>query len=255
MAGPVRAKKHLGQHFLRDENVALRIVDALQDTEFEHLVEVGPGDGVLSKYLFERYPDVVLFDVDQESIVHLKQTYPLKADQIMEQDFLRAELQDGQAVIGNFPYNISSQIVFKILEDRAKVAVMVGMFQKEVAERIAAPPGSRTYGILSVLTQAYYEVSYLFTVPPQAFEPPPKVDSGVLMMVRKPQIALDCDEGEFFSLVKRAFNQRRKMIRKSLRDLMPDDPSPELEPFLTKRPEQLSFNDFIQLTQLLAEVK
>lgn len=255
MAGPVRAKKHLGQHFLRDEGVAKRIVDALEAAPFSTLVEVGPGDGVLSKYLFDRYDQVELYDVDLESIAHLKQHFPLRADQIKEQDFLKAKLQSDQAVIGNFPYNISSQIVFKILENRSDVPIMVGMFQKEVAERIAADPGSKTYGILSVLTQAYYHVEYLFTVPPQAFEPPPKVDSGVLRMVRKDQIELDCDEERLFNLVKRSFNQRRKMIRKSLRDLIPEEPTEALKPFLTMRPEQLSFNDFILLTRLLAEVK
>lgn len=255
MRGPVRAKKHLGQHFLRNEEVAIAIVDALPKLTDEQLIEIGPGDGVLSKYLLERYPSVKLFDVDLESIAHLKQQYPMHRDQVIAQDFLHYKIEGLHAIIGNFPYNISSQIVFRILENRTDVTAMVGMFQKEVAERIASDKGSRVYGILSVLTQAFYDVEYLFTVDERSFEPPPKVKSGVLRMTRKENISLDCDERQFFSIVKRAFNQRRKMIRKSLRDIIPDPVPNSIEQYLTLRPEQLHFSDFVTLTRALTPSK
>ncbi|NQV53326.1 MAG: 16S rRNA (adenine(1518)-N(6)/adenine(1519)-N(6))-dimethyltransferase RsmA [Flavobacteriales bacterium] len=255
MAGPVRAKKHLGQHFLRDEEVAKAIVDALPPLKEEQLIEIGPGDGVLSKYLLERYPKVKLFDVDLESIAHLKEHFPMHRDQVIAQDFLQYDIEGPHAIIGNFPYNISSQIVFKMLERRTEVTCLVGMFQKEVAQRIASKEGSRVYGILSVLTQAFYDVEYLFTVDARSFEPAPKVESGVLRMIRKDQIDLACDEKQFFSIVKRGFNQRRKMIRKSLKDLIPDPVPPSIEKYLTMRPEQLHYSDFVTLTLALAPSK
>jgi 16S rRNA (adenine1518-N6/adenine1519-N6)-dimethyltransferase len=255
MASPVRAKKHLGQHFLRDENIAMKIVDGLAPLEFQSLVEVGPGDGVLSKYLFEKYKNLELFDIDQESIDYLKRTYPMHMDKIKFQDFLHWQVEGDIAVIGNFPYNISSQIVFKILENKQHVVGMVGMFQKEVAERIASKKGSRVYGIMSVLTQAYYDVEYLFTVDAQAFEPPPKVQSGVIILKRKEKLKLDCDEKAFKSIVKRAFNQRRKMLRKSLKDLIDEENSKLIDRFLTMRPEQLDFTEFVELTNALAPLK
>ena len=255
MAGPVRAKKHLGQHFLRKEEVARDIVAALPPLKGETLVEVGPGDGVLSKYLLDQHKGVLLFDVDLESILHLKESFPKHTSQIIAQDFLQYEIEGPHAIIGNFPYNISSQIVFKALENKADVSCLVGMFQKEVAERIASDPGSRVYGILSVLTQAFYDVEYLFTVDEQCFEPPPKVKSGVIRMVRKPTIELECDEKMFFAIVKRAFNQRRKMLRKSLKDLIQPIDESQIETYLTMRPEQLHYTDFVRLTQALAPIK
>lgn len=255
MASPVRAKKHLGQHFLRDENIALKIVDSLLQITAESVIEIGPGDGVLSKHLFERYKDLSLFDIDQESIDYLKRTYPMHVDKIKFQDFLHWQVEGDVAVIGNFPYNISSQIVFKIIENKHNVVGMVGMFQKEVAERIASKKGSRVYGIMSVLTQAYYDVEYLFTVDAQAFEPPPKVQSGVIILKRKEKLKLDCDEKAFKSIVKRAFNQRRKMLRKSLKDLINPENSGLIEPYLTMRPEQLDYTEFVELTNALAPLK
>ena len=255
MRSPVRAKKHLGQHFLRDENVALKIVDALAPLSFDSLIEVGAGDGVLSKHLVERYRKLELFDVDQESIDYLKRTYPIHVDKIKLQDFLQWDIKDEIAVIGNFPYNISSQIVFKIIENKYNVVGMVGMFQKEVAARIASKKGSRVYGIISVLTQAYYDVEYLFTVDAQAFEPPPKVQSGVIILKRKEILKLDCDEIAFKSIVKRSFNQRRKMLRKSLKDLINEENSKLIDRYLTMRPEQLDYTEFIELTNALAPLK
>lgn len=256
MKGPVRAKKHLGQHFLRNENVAKAIVEGLPASVDDAVViEVGPGDGVLSKYLLVRYSNVRLFDVDEESIQYLKRQFPMHVDQIYLQDFLSYDLSGPHWIIGNFPYNISSQIVFKILDHRDDVSGMVGMFQKEVAQRIASKEGSKVYGILSVLTQLYFEVEYLFDVEALNFDPPPKVVSGVIRMTKKKDVTIECDEKQLFSLVKRSFNQRRKMLRKSLKDLIPEQVPEYLVPFLTLRPEQLSPNDFITLTRALAPSK
>lgn len=249
---PVKAKKHLGQHFLRDENVAINIVNGLEDHSFQHLIEIGPGDGVLSKYLLEKYEDVLFLDVDIESIQHLKEVYPLHRDKFMLQDFLRYQTKDNTAVIGNFPYNISSQIVFKIIDDREKIPLMVGMFQKEVAQRIASPPGSKDYGILSVLTQAYFDVEYLFTVDEHVFDPPPKVKSGVIKVVRKESIDLGCDEKFFKAIVKKAFNQRRKMMRNSVKEFLNEENVKLVQHYLEKRPEQLHFTDFVAIANALA---
>jgi len=247
----VRAKKHLGQHFLRDEDAALRIVEGIDSLNPEHVIEIGPGDGVLSKYLFERYKNLELFDVDVESIQFLKDKYPIHRDKIKLQDFLQSTIDKDCVIIGNFPYNISSQIVFKILDNKERVEGMVGMFQKEVGERIVSPPGNRDYGILSVFTQAYYDVEYLFTVDENAFDPPPKVKSGVIRLIRKESLELGCDEKKFRSIVKRAFNQRRKMLRKSLRDLINESNEASIEKYLTLRPERLSWEDFVILTNCL----
>lgn len=252
MRSPVKAKKHLGQHFLRDENVALRIVDSLPTEGFEKVIEIGPGDGVLTKYLLERFKNIEFFDVDQESIDHLKNAYPFHMDKFKLQDFIAYQPKEQTAVIGNFPYNISSQIVFKILENKEFFPTMVGMFQKEVGARIASPPGSREYGILSVLTQAYFEVEYLFTVDEHVFEPPPKVKSGVIIFRRKENLKLDCDEKFFKSIVKRAFNQRRKMLRNSVKEYLNDDNIKLVQNYLEQRPEQLHFTDFVAMAKALA---
>lgn len=250
----VQPKKHLGQHFLRNEDVALKIVDALEVLPNEQVIEVGPGDGVLSKYLLKRHKKTLLLDVDLESIAHLKEEFPFHQEKILAQDFLRYQITEPSLIIGNFPYNISSQIVFKIIDDRASVRSMVGMFQKEVAERIASKPGSKVYGIISVLVQAFYDIEYLFTVEARDFDPPPKVQSAVIRMIRHGR-ELDCDERVFKSIVKRSFNQRRKMLRKSLKDLITEENSNRIEEYLTQRPEQLSVADFVTLANVLSPSK
>lgn len=250
----VTAKKHLGQHFLNDETYCQRIVDAFNpQRDPVHALEIGPGAGAITGLLFQR-EDLHLFaiDIDTESIAHLKSEFPDQANQMIETDFLKMDidpyLKNGQVgIIGNFPYNISSQILFKVYEERSKVNEVVGMFQKEVAQRVAAGPGSKTYGILSVLLQAFYDIEYLFTVPPGVFIPPPKVDSGVIRLVRNDVTALSCDEKKFFKVVKTAFNQRRKMLRKSLSGMR----NGKTIPFEDKRPEQLSVPQFVELTKAL----
>jgi 16S rRNA (adenine1518-N6/adenine1519-N6)-dimethyltransferase len=253
---PVRAKKHLGQHFLNDDNIALDIVNALLDRDASlPVIEVGPGTGVLTQYLVQKNADFFAMDVDTESIAFLKNKYPDKTEKILLQDFLEADLLqvagDKFNVIGNFPYNISSQIMFKVLEHKNHVGCVVGMFQKEVAMRIAEKPGSKVYGILSVLLQAYYDIEYLFTVHENSFTPPPKVKSAVIRLTRNKVTALDCDEILFKKVIKTAFNQRRKTIRNSIRTLFNDN---EVRyPLLDKRPEQLSVAQFIELTKFVKE--
>jgi len=248
----VKPKKYLGQHFLKDENIALKIVDAL-DANQKNVLEIGPGTGVLSKYLIERYGTrLFLIDVDTESIAYLRSHFDLPHDHIIEADYLKKDLSatlgDEYAVIGNFPYNISSQIFFRILEERHKVKEVVCMLQKEVAKRLASPPGSKEYGILSVLLQAYYSFEYLFTVPPGVFNPPPKVNSGVIRLVRNHVERLDCDETLFKKVVKQGFQNRRKTLRNALKPL--NLPVQVIEDdVLNKRAETLSVNDFVQLTK------
>jgi 16S rRNA (adenine1518-N6/adenine1519-N6)-dimethyltransferase len=262
----VKAKKHLGQHFLTDESIAKDIADALSGIGYDDVLEIGPGMGVLTKYLLPKKAKVTVMELDRESVDYLNDTFPLenlKLDtskehfNIIEGDFLKKSIQNifnkkQVAIIGNFPYNISTQIVFKAIENREYVTEFAGMFQKEVAKRIAEKKGSKVYGILSVLTQAFFDVEYLFTVPPTVFNPPPKVDSGVIRLVRKKDFSLPVDEKLFFRVVKAAFNQRRKMLRSSLKSFNLSDSLKE-EPFFTKRPEQLSVNEFIELTKKLAE--
>lgn len=261
----VRAKKHLGQHFLRDAGIAERIAGTLSLDGYKNVLEIGPGMGVLTRYLLQRELELVAMDLDAESIVYLKHSFPLEhpeiADQIgrmvlIEADFLKFDLQglygsEPFAITGNFPYNISSQIVFKMLEYRRQVPEFSGMFQKEVAQRICEGPGSKAYGILSVLVQAYYHAEYLFTVPPSVFDPPPKVDSGVLRLRRREAQNLDCDEVLFQKLVKTAFNQRRKTLRNSLKSFGLSDFLKE-DSIFDRRPEQLSVADFVTLTQMMA---
>ncbi|PQJ21768.1 16S rRNA (adenine(1518)-N(6)/adenine(1519)-N(6))-dimethyltransferase RsmA [Tenacibaculum sp. SG-28] len=262
----VRAKKHLGQHFLNDENIAKKIADSLQGNGYDTILEIGPGMGVLTKYLLEQEAKVTVMELDSESVQYLKETFPVEHITlntspghfcIIEGDFLKQDLSKinhGKqiAIIGNFPYNISSQIVFKTIENRASVPEFAGMFQKEVAQRIAEKKGSKIYGILSVLTQAFYDVEYLFTVPPSVFNPPPKVDSGVIRLKRKENYTLPVNEKLFFRVVKTAFNQRRKMLRSSLKSLHLSTSLKE-DPIFTLRPEQLSVQDFIVLTSKIAD--
>ena len=249
MASPVKAKKHLGQHFLIDLNIAQKIVNALPQDHLA-IVEIGPGTGVLTQYLIEK-ENFMAFDIDQESIDFLKEKYPQHQDKIQFQDFLEADLTPFASkgkfnVIGNFPYNISTQIMFKVLEHRADVSALVGMFQKEVAVRIAEKPGSKAYGILSVLLQAFYKIDYLFTVSEHVFNPPPKVKSAVIRLTRNTTEKLGCNEDLFFKVVKASFNQRRKTVRNSVKVLSGNALVESI--YLDKRAEQLSVDEFVKLT-------
>lgn len=248
----VSPKKHLGQHFLKDENIARKIVDALRADQTSTIVEVGPGTGVLTKHLFP-LSGFTAFDVDRESVEFLKDQYPDHADQVMYQDFLKFDLTTLQApvaVIGNFPYNISSQLFFKIWDNRNQVQEVVCMIQKEVADRIVSKEGSKVYGILSVLLQAFYKIEYLFTVPPGVFNPPPKVQSAVIRLTRNETERLECDEILFKKVVKAGFGKRRKTLRNALKDLnlIFDSGSAVFD----KRAEQLSVAEFIQLTNRIS---
>ncbi len=263
----VRAKKHLGQHFLKDENVAKKIGDTLTLTGYKNVIEIGPGMGVLTKYILQKELHVVAMDLDSESIEYLNTSFQLEHNEtirenasfkVLEADFLKFDLNtlfanEQLAITGNFPYNISTQIVFKTLENRDRIPEFTGMFQKEVAQRICEKEGSKVYGILSVLTQAFYDVEYLFTVPPSVFNPPPKVDSGVLRLIRKKEYSLPCDEKLFFRVVKTAFGQRRKTLRNSLKTFQLSEEIKELEIF-NKRPEQLNVDQFIELTLLIEKL-
>lgn len=251
----VRAKKHLGQHFLKNEGIAKDIAFSLSG-EYTNILEIGPGMGVLTKYLLQNkvLEEIKVVEIDRESVIYLKENFPSLKNNIYSEDFLKMDLEkiytSPYAIIGNFPYNISSQILFKTLENRDLIPELVGMFQKEVAERISSKPGKKIYGILSVLLSAYYDIEYLFTVEGSAFLPPPKVKSGVIRMKRNNTKKLDCDEKLFTRVVKTAFNQRRKMLRQSLKSLGKnmEDINPEI---LTKRAEQLSVKDFVYLTNNL----
>jgi len=251
----VKAKKFLGQHFLKDLDIAQKIADSLQGVGYDLVLEIGPGMGVLTQYLLAKSHDTQVVEIDRESVVYLTKNFPQLEGKIHGSDFLKMNLKEvfggkSMAIIGNFPYNISSQIVFKALEYKELVPEFAGMFQKEVAQRIAAKPGSKTYGILSVLTQAYYEVEYLFTVPPHVFNPPPKVDSGVIRMTRKADFSISVDEKLFIEVVKTAFNQRRKTLRNSLKTYnLPQEITENV--IFAKRPEELSFSQFIALTQII----
>ena len=248
----VKAKKHLGQHFLTDELIAQQIADSLVGKNYKNVLEIGPGMGVLTKYLLKKDYTTHVIEIDTESVEYLQAHYLNLADRIISKDFLRIDISEYMgdepfAIIGNFPYNISSQIVFKTLENRHQIPEFSGMFQKEVALRIAEKAGSKVYGILSVLTQAFYDVEYLFTVPPTVFNPPPKVDSGVIRLTRKENYTLPVDEKLFYKVVKTAFQQRRKTLRNSLKTLNLSDILRE-DSIFGKRPEQLSVEEFINLT-------
>lgn len=248
----VKAKKFLGQHFLTDERIAERIVDSLS-TETNHVLEIGPGMGVLTKYLIKKDElDFHVVEIDRESVAYLHDHYPTL--DVIEGDFLQYDLtslfHDTFSIIGNFPYNISSQILFKVFDNRDRVSEVVGMFQKEVAERVAAGPGSKTYGILSVLLSAFYNIEYLFTVNENVFNPPPKVKSAVIRLRRNDVKSLECDEKLFAQVVKAGFNQRRKTLRNALRQLnLPLDRISEET--LAKRAEQLSVAQFIEITKTI----
>ena len=262
---PVKAKKHLGQHFLKDEGIAKDIADTLSLKGYKNVVEIGPGTGVLTKYLLQNDIDLVAMDLDSDSITYLNNNFPLEHPEVLsgkgsfkviEADFLKHDLQElfGKeqfAITGNFPYNISTQIVFKMLEIKEQVPEFSGMFQKEVAARICEKEGNKTYGILSVLVQAFYDAEYLFTVDPQVFDPPPKVQSGVLRLKRKENFELDCDEKLFFKVVKAAFNHRRKTLRNSLKSFALSDILKE-DAIFDRRPEQMAVADFIALTKNIA---
>ncbi|SFC95265.1 16S rRNA (adenine1518-N6/adenine1519-N6)-dimethyltransferase [Algibacter lectus] len=255
----VRAKKHLGQHFLNDETVAEKIADSLTLNNYKTVLEIGPGMGVLTKYLLKKPVTTYVVEIDTESVEYLQANYLNLAPRIIEKDFLKYDLNESLngepfAIIGNFPYNISTQIVFKTLEMRDQIPEFSGMFQKEVAARICSKEGSKVYGILSVLVQAFYHAEYLFTVPPDVFNPPPKVDSGVLRLTRKENYSLPCDEKMFFKVVKTAFQQRRKTLRNSLKTFDLSD-NLKANSIFGQRPEQLSVASFLELTQLLENDK
>lgn len=263
---PVKAKKHLGQHFLKDEEIAQKIASTLSFNGYKNVIEIGPGTGVLTKYLLQNEIDLVAMDLDSESIKYLNHNFPLEHPiamqgkstmKVVEADFLKYDIselfeQEQFAITGNFPYNISTQIVFKMLEMREQIPEFSGMFQKEVAERICEKEGNKTYGILSVLVGAFYEATYLFTVPPKVFDPPPKVQSGVLRLKRKENFKLACDEKLFYSVVKAAFNHRRKTLRNSLKTFELSDILKE-DAIFDRRPEQLAVADFIVLTKKIAD--
>ena len=252
----VKPKKHLGQHFLTDLSIAERIVNQVQKhNNYKLLVEIGAGTGVLTDFLVKSDDFTThIVEIDTESVQYLHKHYPALKPHITEGDFLNTDLgtlfeQQPLGIIGNFPYNISSQIFFKVLDHRQQVQEVVCMLQKEVAERIASPPGSKKYGILSVLLQAYYDIEYVFTVPPEVFNPPPKVHSGVIALKRNGVEKLDCDEKLFKRIVKQGFNNRRKTLRNALKSIqLPDTLKPH--DMLNKRAEQLSVADFVELTQL-----
>ncbi|MDI1254655.1 MAG: 16S rRNA (adenine(1518)-N(6)/adenine(1519)-N(6))-dimethyltransferase RsmA [Flavobacterium sp.] len=252
----VKAKKHLGQHFLKDESIAQAIADTLNFEGYDDILEIGPGMGVLTKYLLEKPTTTYVIEIDTESVEYLNAHYPKLQGKIISKDFLKYninEIFEGKqfAIIGNFPYNISTQIVFRTLDFRNQIPEFAGMFQKEVAERICEKKGSKAYGILSVLVQAFYDAEYLFTVDETVFNPPPKVKSGVLRLRRKAEITLPCPEKLFFTVVKTAFQQRRKTLRNSLKTLNLSDNLRE-DTIFDKRPEQLDYIEFIALTQKIA---
>jgi 16S rRNA (adenine1518-N6/adenine1519-N6)-dimethyltransferase len=252
----VSAKKSLGQHFLVDKNVARKIAESLQPGNFNTLIEVGPGKGALTEFLIKKDDSIFLaVELDIEAIDYLNKIHPEHANNFVHADFLKFPVNDLKApiaIIGNLPYYISSQILFKVLENRDVVNQVVCMIQKEVAERIATGPGSKKYGILSVFLQAYYQIEYLFTVNEKCFAPPPKVKSAVIRLVRNSRQELDCDPVIFFKVVKAAFNQRRKVIRNSLRNVFENLPLDS--DLLTKRPEQLSVEQFQELVLQIVNI-
>jgi 16S rRNA (adenine1518-N6/adenine1519-N6)-dimethyltransferase len=253
----VKAKKHLGQHFLKDLSIAQRIASSISPEETTNILEIGPGTGVLTQFLLQNpLMQLTAIEIDSESVVYLKEHFPDLS--LIEGDFLNYEIDSlfgGEpfCIIGNFPYNISSQIFFKALEYKDRIPVIAGMLQKEVAERLASPPGNKTYGILSVFLQAYYDIEYLFTVSEDVFDPPPKVKSGVIRLKRNNVEKLDCDEKLFIAVVKAGFNQRRKTLRNALK-VLHNNPQ-ATHPLLEKRAEQLDVASFVELTNWVASIK
>ena len=252
----MKAKKSFGQHFLNREDIAERIAHSLQLSDhYPFILEVGPGKGMLTKYLLNNKPELYVVEADRDMVHFLEKHYPQLQGHILFEDFIKMDFQKviGEAsfgIIGNFPYNISSQIVFKMLDHKSQVPELVGMFQKEMAERIIAPEGSKTYGVISVLTQAFYEGEYLFTVDNSCFTPPPKVQSAVIRLTRKKELNLGCDPLLFRKIVKQSFSQRRKMLRNTMKSFI-KDPEVLAAPLFSKRPEALSVEAFIELTQLV----
>ncbi|MFV0270636.1 MAG: 16S rRNA (adenine(1518)-N(6)/adenine(1519)-N(6))-dimethyltransferase RsmA [Macellibacteroides fermentans] len=250
----VKPKKSLGQHFLKDLSIARRIAETLSDYKHLPVLEIGPGMGVLTTFLLEEGHDLSVVELDRESVAYLNENFPALAGRILAEDFLKLDLEtlfEGPfCVIGNYPYNISSQIFFKVLDYKEKVPCCSGMIQKEVAERLASGPGKKAYGILSVLLQAWYDIEYLFTVDASVFNPPPKVQSAVIRMVRNKRESLGCDEKVFKSVIKTSFNQRRKTLRNSMKPLLGKDFPDYSLPIFDKRPEQLSVEQFIELTHI-----
>lgn len=253
----VRAKKHLGQHFLKDLSIAEAIADGLSGVGYENVIEVGPGMGVLTQFLLPKDFKTHVIELDHESVLYLQAEYPQLSQRIHDTDFLHLDLNkvttENFALIGNFPYNISSQILFKALDYKDQIPEIVGMFQKEVAERIASGPGNKKYGIISVLLQAYYNIEYLFTVHEDVFDPPPKVKSGVIRLRRNHHKKLECNEKFFKQVVKQSFSQRRKTLRNSLKPLI--GKSGFEDPLLTLRAERLSVEDFVYLTNQLESIQ
>lgn len=251
----VRAKKSLGQHFLKDQKIAERIVDSLDTTLAGSVLEIGPGTGVLTQYLVNLVNiEFKAAEIDTESIEYLQKNFPQIGENLLEGDFLKMDLdkvfRTKFSVIGNFPYNISSQIFFKLIDYKDQVPQIVCMLQKEVAERLASPPGNKSYGILSVLLQAWYDIDYLFTVEPGSFIPPPKVKSAVISLKRNSRLSLGCDEVLFRKVVKASFNQRRKAVRNSVKQMLEGRTPPDSYLF-GMRPEQLSVEEFVELTNLI----
>ena len=256
----IRAKKALGQHFLTDLSIAQRIADTLGDFKDYPVLEVGPGMGVLTQFLIDEGHDLNVVELDGESVEYLNANFPDLKGHIIEADFLKLNLHDIYqdrkfCVIGNYPYNISSQIFFKLLDYRDQVVACSGMLQREVAQRIASGPGNKAYGILSVLLQAWYDIDYLFTVDENVFNPPPKVKSGVIKLVRNGVTDLGCDERLFKTVVKTSFGQRRKTLRNSLQSLIPNGSSVLADDMFRRRPEQLSVSEFIELTNIIADAR
>ena len=256
----VRPKKFLGQHFLKDLHVAQRIADTVDACPALPVLEVGPGMGVLTQFLLQKERPLTVVEIDTESIGYLRNAFPRLREQIVEGDFLRMNLpalfgNRPFVLTGNYPYNISSQIFFKMLDNKDLIPLCTGMLQKEVAERIASAPGNKAYGILSVLIQAWYRAEYLFTVEPSVFNPPPKVKSAVIRLTRNETTSLGCDEALFKRIVKTAFNQRRKTLRNSIRPLVGADCLLTREPIFDRRPEQLSVEEFVELTNMVTASK
>jgi len=254
----VKPKKHLGQHFIKDETICQRIADEIKpEGRFKKVLEVGPGMGALTKYLLMRTDfETSVIEIDRESVEYLNGYFPQLKERIFSSDFLHIDPtqimgKEPFAVVSNFPYNISTQILFKVLDFKDNIPEVVGMFQKEVAERIAEAPGTKAYGIISVLLQAFYEIEYLFTVEPEVFIPPPKVKSGVIRLTRNATKKLDCDHKLFIQIVKMSFNQRRKMLRSSLKPFISvkKDVFDQHPKFFEKRPETLSVADFVWIAQ------